>query len=82
MFTSLRTGKRQRETHRAAHVSQSLLRSLHSALSHADGKRSDDVAAELHRDTTALQRRRGEQLSNTQYVDTKQFPSANLKNYL
>lgn len=45
------------QTYRAAHVSQGLLSSLHPALPHADGKRPHDVAAELHRDATALQRR-------------------------
>lgn len=46
-------------TYRATHVSQGLLRSLHSVLLHADGKSSHNVAAELHRDTTALQQMTG-----------------------
>lgn len=43
------------ETHRTAHVSQGLLRPLHSAPSHADRKRSHNVTAELHRNTATLQ---------------------------
>lgn len=46
-------------TYRATHVSQGLLRSLHSVLLHTDGKSSHNVAAELHRDTAALQQMTG-----------------------
>jgi len=49
----------QGRAYRAAHVSQRLLSPLGSARLHADGERSHDVTAELHRDATALQHRAG-----------------------
>ena len=42
------------DTHAAAHVGESLLRSLYPALSHTDGEGSRDVWTELYRDTDRL----------------------------
>lgn len=44
-------------TYGAAHMSQGFLRPLHSVRLHADGKRSHNVTAELHGDSTALEKK-------------------------
>ena len=49
-----------RQTNRASHVSQGILRSFFASRQDADGKGSDDVRTEFYRDAYSLDKDNGE----------------------